>query len=138
MLRYGDGISAWRPARSVQRGVAGHTVKGGVDRLDASLLAKGDEGVHRGIHNRVQPIFPGVSGSLPIRYSARDNLCDCALAIVARTAKAEACHAMDTTRDRDSSIRKLVELIGDIRIAMLTTTTEDGSISKPSDDNPAC
>ena len=45
---------------------------------------------------------------------------------------------MDTTLDRDSSIRKLAELIGEIRIAMLTTTTEDGSIFEPSDDNPAC
>jgi general stress protein 26 len=39
---------------------------------------------------------------------------------------------MDTSMDRDSSIRKLAELIGEIRIAMLTTTTEDGSIrSRP-------
>ena len=39
---------------------------------------------------------------------------------------------MDTHLDRDSSIRKLAELIGEIRIAMLTTTTEDGSIrSRP-------
>ena len=44
---------------------------------------------------------------------------------------------MDTPMDRDSSIRKLAELIGEIRIAMLTTTTEDGSISEPSDDDPA-
>ncbi len=39
---------------------------------------------------------------------------------------------MDTPMDRDSSIRKLAELIGEIRIAMLTTTTEDGSFrSRP-------
>ena len=39
---------------------------------------------------------------------------------------------MDTPMDRDSSIRKLAELIGELRIAMLTTTTEDGSIrSRP-------
>ena len=42
---------------------------------------------------------------------------------------------MDTPMDRDSSIRKLAELIGEIRIAMLTTTTEDGSFrSRPMTD----
>jgi general stress protein 26 len=39
---------------------------------------------------------------------------------------------MDISTNRDSSIRKLAELIGEIRIAMLTTTTEDGSLrSRP-------
>ena len=39
---------------------------------------------------------------------------------------------METSMDRESSIRKLAELIGEIRIAMLTTTTEDGSMrSRP-------
>ncbi len=39
---------------------------------------------------------------------------------------------MNTTPERDSSIRKLAEFIGEIRIAMFTTTTEDGSIrSRP-------
>ena len=39
---------------------------------------------------------------------------------------------MDTPIDRDSAIRKLGELIGEIRIGMLTTTTEDGSLrSRP-------
>ena len=39
---------------------------------------------------------------------------------------------MDTPLDRGSSIKKLAELIGEIRIAMLTTTAEDGSLrSRP-------
>src|SRR5262245_5847924 len=39
---------------------------------------------------------------------------------------------MDIQADRDTAIRKLAELIGEIRIAMLTTTTADGSLrSRP-------
>ena len=40
--------------------------------------------------------------------------------------------AMNSAIDRDSAIRKLAELIGEIRVAMLATTTEDGSLrSRP-------
>jgi general stress protein 26 len=39
---------------------------------------------------------------------------------------------MNIQADRDTAIRKLAELIGDIRIAMLTTTAADGSLrSRP-------
>jgi len=40
--------------------------------------------------------------------------------------------AKNTPEDRDAATRKLAELIGEIRIAMLTTTTDDGSLhSRP-------